>query len=188
MGEKKHVNKGTSSGRPRGEAERNKAIGRDILYLGDRLGSDHGLKNFKDTNPLMSSLLVSFGKGWWSNFVASESGQKQSVKLLQNMVHNTVQHPHPPTPPQPHTVCIYCTFSLGRGERGDVREKVEGQQYSSIVLLSMGATGHTAGSQIPTMSECISSLWNLKYVKHNAAKSSNLSILKKSRQLGFVSL
>jgi hypothetical protein len=64
VGEKKHVNKGTSSGRPRGEAERNKAIGRDILYLGDRLGSDHGLKNFKDTNPLMSSLLVSFGKGW----------------------------------------------------------------------------------------------------------------------------
>ncbi len=39
-GEKKHVNKGTSSGRPRGEAERNKAIGRDILYLGDRLGSE----------------------------------------------------------------------------------------------------------------------------------------------------
>ncbi len=52
--------------------------------------------------------------------VGSESGQKQSVKLLQNMVYNTTQNP---PPPQPHTVCIKCTFSLGRGE---VREKVEG--------------------------------------------------------------
>jgi hypothetical protein len=35
----------------------------------------------------MSSLLVIFCLGWWcSNFVGSESGQKQSVKLLQNMV------------------------------------------------------------------------------------------------------
>ncbi len=33
--------------------------------------------------------------GWCSNFVGSESGQ--SVKLLQNMVHNTTQH-HPPPP------------------------------------------------------------------------------------------
>jgi hypothetical protein len=40
---------------------------------------------------------------WYSNFVGSESGQKQSVKLLQNMAYNTIQHPHPP-PPQPHTV------------------------------------------------------------------------------------
>ncbi len=47
-------------------------------------------KKLKDTNPLMSSLLVIFvwdGKG---NCVGSESGQKQSVKLLQNMVHSTV--------------------------------------------------------------------------------------------------
>jgi hypothetical protein len=28
---------------------------------------------------------------WCSNFVGSESGQKQSVKLLQNMVYNTTQ-------------------------------------------------------------------------------------------------
>ncbi len=90
----------------------------------------------------MSSLLVIFVFGWWSNFVGSKSGQKQNVKLLQNMVYNTTQHP---PPPQPHTVCIYCTFILGRGEGrgGGVREKVEGQQ---------------AGSKIPTMSECISRL------------------------------
>jgi hypothetical protein len=47
------------------------------------------------------------------------------------MVYNTIQH-SPPTPLQPHTVCKYCTFSLGRGEGGEVREKVEGQQYTSI--------------------------------------------------------
>jgi hypothetical protein len=33
--------------------------------------------------------------GWCSNFVGSESGQKQSVKLMQNMVSNRTQHPLP---------------------------------------------------------------------------------------------
>ncbi len=37
----------------------------------------------------MSYLLV-ICLGWCSNFVASESGQKQSVKLLQNMVYTTI--------------------------------------------------------------------------------------------------
>jgi hypothetical protein len=72
--------------------------------------------------------------------VGSVSGQKQSVKLLQNMVDSTIRHPPPPAP---DTVCIYCTFSLGRG--GEVREKVEGQQYTSIVPSSMGATVHKPG-------------------------------------------
>ncbi len=53
----------------------------------------------------------SFCLGWWSSLVDSESGQKQSAKFLQNMVYSTIQ----PPPPQTHTVCIYCTFSLGRG-------------------------------------------------------------------------
>jgi hypothetical protein len=86
----------------------------------------------------MLSLLV-FLLGWCSSFVGSESGQKQSVKHLQNMVYNTSQHP----PPQPHTVCMYCTFTLGRGERGKVREKVEGQQY-------------TRGVENTNMTDCIS--------------------------------
>jgi hypothetical protein len=62
-----------------------------------------------------------FCLGWCSNFVGSDSGQKQSVQLLQNMVYNTTQHP--PTPPhrQPHTVCVYCTFTLGRGGRSERR-------------------------------------------------------------------
>jgi hypothetical protein len=51
-----------------------------------------------------------------SNFVGSESDQKQSVKLLQNMVYHTTQHP---PPLQPLTVCIYYTFTLGRGGRSE---------------------------------------------------------------------
>jgi hypothetical protein len=59
------------------------------------------------------------------------------------MVYNTNQRP--PTPHSPTataTVCIYCTINLGRGE---VREKVEGQQY-------------TRGVENTNMTDCISSL------------------------------
>ncbi len=62
-------------------------------------------KELKDTNHLMSSLLV-ICLGWCSNFVGSESGQKQSVKLLQNMVYSTIQHP---PPSHTHCLIIYCT-------------------------------------------------------------------------------
>jgi hypothetical protein len=67
-----------------------------------------------------------FCLGWCSNFVGSEYGQKQSVKLLQNMVYNTTKHPPPPPPPPRHTLSVY---TLGRGG-GEVREKVEGQQFT----------------------------------------------------------
>ncbi len=44
--------------------------------------------------------------------VGSESGQKQSVKLLQNMVSNTTQHPHPLAA----THCLYIQyFDFGKG-------------------------------------------------------------------------
>jgi hypothetical protein len=86
----------------------------------------------------MSSLLVIFLFGVLKQFCC-ESGQKQSVKLLQNMVYNIIQHP------QNHALSVmYCTFSLGR-EGEEVREKVEGQQYTSIVPSSMGATVHKLG-------------------------------------------
>jgi hypothetical protein len=81
-------------------------------------------KELKDTKPLMSSLLV-ICLGWCSNFVGSESGQKQSVKLLQNMVYSTIQIP--PLPPS-HTNCLYIlysTFSLAvwkGGKGGGQRE------------------------------------------------------------------
>ncbi len=114
-------------------------------------------KELKDTNPLMSSLLV-ICLGWCRNFVG-ESGQKQSVKLLQNMVNSTPQFniPQSPPPPVTHTVCLYSTFSLGGGEVGQRKGKVEGQQYKSIVPSSMGATVHELGWKYKPLSECISS-------------------------------
>jgi hypothetical protein len=39
--------------------------------------------------------LLGFWLGWSSIFVGSESGQIQSVKLLQNNVSDRTQHPHP---------------------------------------------------------------------------------------------
>jgi hypothetical protein len=53
--------------------------------------------------------------------------------------------PPPPTPqpPQPHTVWIYCAFTLGRG--GEVKEKLEGQQYTGKVPSSMSATVQKLG-------------------------------------------
>jgi hypothetical protein len=87
-----------------------------------------------------------FCLGWCSNLAGSESGLKQSVKLLQNMIYNTTQHPPPHPHPQPHTVCIYSTFTLGRGGGvGEVREKVEGQQF-------------TKGFVNTNMTDCLSSL------------------------------
>jgi hypothetical protein len=52
---------------------------------------------------LRPPFLLSFCLGWSSNFVGS--GQKQSVKFLQNMVTNTTQHP--PSPPPSHTLSVY---------------------------------------------------------------------------------
>ncbi len=49
---------------------------------------------FKDTNPLMSSSQVILF-GVVKQLVGSESGQKQSVKYLQNMVYSII-HPPPP--------------------------------------------------------------------------------------------
>ena len=102
--------------------------------------------------------------------VGSESGQKQSVKFLQNMVYNTIQHPPPLPPTATHCLyCIYCTFSLGRGGGGQREDR--------------GATVHKLGRKYQPMSECI--IQCLKSVKHNAANYVNKSILKKSRHIGF---
>jgi hypothetical protein len=106
----------------------------------------HGRRNSKDTNPQMSSLLVNVCFRWCSNFVGFESGQKQSVKLLQNMVYNTTQHP-PPPPPQPHTVCIY----FGKGERGGgqregrkatVHKRDRNYQHDWLYLWSLNSIKH----------------------------------------------
>ncbi len=57
--------------------------------------------------------LLGFCLGWSSNFVGSETGQIQSVKLLQNMVTNRTQHPHP----LPATHCLYQCCGSGSGIR-----------------------------------------------------------------------
>jgi hypothetical protein len=68
---------------------------------------------FMSYNPVFGTLLIPdqqlckcmddtiYFLGWFSNFVGSESGQKQSVKLLQDMVYDTTQHPRPPPLPPP---------------------------------------------------------------------------------------
>jgi hypothetical protein len=103
----------------------------------------------------------SFLFGVVKHFVGSESGQKQSVTLLQNMVYNTNQDPPPHSlPPHSHTLslCTFTTITLGKG-RGVGQREGEGQQYihkySSFVHVGNSSQ---AGSKILTMSECIFSL------------------------------
>ncbi len=75
-----------------------------------------------------------FCLGWCSNFVGSESGQKQSVKLLQNMVYNTTQNPPPPSQP----LSVYTVRLLwGGGGMGGGGGKREGS--------GSGATVHKMG-------------------------------------------
>jgi hypothetical protein len=72
--------------------------------------------------PLMSALLV-ICLGWCSNFAGSESGQKQSVKLLaEHGLQDNSTSPHS-LPPPSHTHCLYYTVHLV-WEGGEVREKV----------------------------------------------------------------
>jgi hypothetical protein len=89
-------------------------------------------------------------------FVGSESGQKQSVKLLQNMVYNTIQRP-PPPPPHRHTLSVYAVHLVWEGGGGGQREGrgATVNKYSSFVH---GGNSSQAGSKVPAMSECISSL------------------------------
>ncbi len=84
-----------------------------------------------------------------------------------------LQHNSTHPPPHSNTLSVYTVHLVWEGG-GEVREKVEGQQYTRIVPSSTGATVHK--------------LWmylnSIKSVKHNAAKSVNRSFLKKSRHLG----
>ncbi len=63
--------------------------------------------------------LLGFYLGWSINFVVSESGQ------IQNVIHSC--RIWSPTglntpPPQPHTVCMYCTLTKARGGELNQRE------------------------------------------------------------------
>jgi hypothetical protein len=48
------------------------------------------------------------------NFVGSESGKKQSVKLLQKMAQKTI----PPPPPHSHTLSVYTVHLVWEGGKG----------------------------------------------------------------------
>ncbi len=64
-----------------------------------------------------------------SNFVGFESGHMQSVKLLQNMVSNRTQHPHP-HPPAKH--CLYILyFDTGKGGGLNQREVREAKVHKN---------------------------------------------------------
>ncbi len=61
--------------------------------------------------------LLGFCLGWSSNFVGSEFGQKQSVKLPQNMVSNRTQHPDPHPLPATYFTVLWHREGGGGGER-----------------------------------------------------------------------
>jgi hypothetical protein len=73
---------------------------------------------------------LGFCLGWYGTFVGSESGPIQNVKLLQNMVSNTTQHPRP-SPPS-HKLSVYTALCLWEGGGGGEAEiRLEGQYSSS---------------------------------------------------------
>ncbi len=81
---------------------------------------------------LRPSPLLGFCQGWSSDFVGSESGQIQSVKLLQNVVSNRIQLPHP----LPATQCLcvlYFDTGKGVGGRVEPQRRLEGQQFTKQV-------------------------------------------------------
>jgi hypothetical protein len=103
---------------------------------------EHERRIFKGHQSLNVVFTGLFCSGRCGNFVGSESGQKQSVKLLQNMVYNTTQHP----PPSTAAHCLYILYIyFGKGGGGEVREKVEGQQF-------------TRGVENTNITDCMSSL------------------------------
>ncbi len=108
----------------------------------------HGRRNFLKTPIPYCRLYWSLLWGWGSNFVGSESGRTTEQF--------STSHPHPP-PPQSHIVCIYTEHLVCEGGGGKVKEKVEGQQYTDSSFVHGGSSSQ-AGSTIPTMNECISSL------------------------------
>ncbi len=87
-------------------------------------------------HPLLDSWL-----GWSSNVEGSESGQMQSVQLLQNMVSNRTLYP---TPSPLHTVYVYSILiHTGKG-RGVEFNQREGRAATGE------STDHKAVSKIPT--------------------------------------
>jgi hypothetical protein len=73
---------------------------------------------------LRPPLLLGFCFGWSSNFVGSESGQIQSIKLLQKIVSNRTPYP----PPLKHCILINSTvIHPKKGVGGGRVEQREGE-------------------------------------------------------------
>ncbi len=98
-----------------------------------------------------------FCLGWCCDFVGSESGQKQSVKPLQNVVYNTTQHLKFPTP-HSHTLSVYTVLYIYFGTVGGHREGRGPKVHKYSSFFHGGNSSQGGGSKIQTMSECISSL------------------------------
>ncbi len=111
------------------------------------------------TVPLMSSLLVIFVRGgeaicrfWiWSEIECKTPAEYGP------------QYISTPPPPPSHTLSVYTVHWEGEeGEGGQREGKYRGNstkvKYSSFFH---GGNSSQAGSKLQTMSECISSLWNL---------------------------
>jgi hypothetical protein len=73
--------------------------------------------------------ILGFCLGWSNIFVGSESGQIQSVKLLQNNVSNRTQHPQPL--PVIHYLYIL-HFDTGKGRKVNQREGYRRQQITKL--------------------------------------------------------
>jgi hypothetical protein len=69
--------------------------------------------------------LLGFSLGWSSNFVGSDSGKIEKVKLLAEYSLQRISTA--PTHTQPHTVCIYFTLTRGRGQGGELERRLDGQ-------------------------------------------------------------
>jgi hypothetical protein len=69
--------------------------------------------------------------GWGSNFVGSESGQRQSVKLMQNMVSKQDLTPQHPLPAKHCLHILYFDTEKGGGDLNQ-REGFEGQQLTML--------------------------------------------------------
>ncbi len=79
--------------------------------------------------------------------VGSGSGQKQSVKLQQNMVYSTI---HPPPPPR-HTLSVYTVhFVWEGGEEGGGQREDRGATVHEYGFFIHGGNSSQAGSKIPT--------------------------------------
>jgi hypothetical protein len=72
------------------------------------------------------------------------------INIFQNscIIWSTAKFTPPPPPP----------------DTGDVREKIDGQQYTSKVPFSMGATVHKLGRKYQPMSECISTMLQIQLI------------------------